>query len=249
MDKLFIFDLDDTLIHTDYKYIRGYAEAICFITNFLGKRAIHLDRLLGYIHKIDEDAIKHSDKPYSIERFPKSICYAFGLICQEQGVQYKQRDLDNLAEIVTKATFNVLPQDTIEGAYETLEFLVSRHDKLALLTKGEKNFQMSKIEICGLNRWFSEEDIFVSEVDKSPSLLLSIIKKYDITNKDKAYSVGNYFRSDIKPAFEAGIKSIYIPNGGWRYDANTEGIEEALNSGRVLILKRIDEIIKRYEEL
>jgi len=247
MTKLFIFDLDDTLISTNYKYLLGYAEAIKFIEYFLGREAVRPEEIVERINSTDSQALKNSAKPYALERFPKSICTVFGELCNEKEVKYAQKDMDELARIVTETTFSISKDDIMDGAYKTLDFLTERGDELVLLTKGEYDFQMEKIKACALDRWFSR--IFITETDKSPNLLNSILEEQNFKDKDRAYSVGNYFRSDIKPALEAGIKGIYIPNGTWKHDANSEGLKEALDSGRVIQLKRLSEIIEIYSKL
>ena len=79
MKKLFVFDLDDTLIDNVQDYANPILNACGLINQTLGSRAPHVSKLIAIEQEIDKRRIKEinpdTNKPYlySMERFPSSL--------------------------------------------------------------------------------------------------------------------------------------------------------------------------------
>jgi putative hydrolase of the HAD superfamily len=245
MKNKFIFDLDDTLISTEYHYTQAKAKAIDYIVFLLGKKTPGVNEIVKTIEDIDRNALKELPNPYCVERYPNSFVKAMKLLCKEKKVKYTNRNIEEMLTIGYSA-FETPADDIVPGAAETLDFLLYQQDKLMLLTKGDDSHQMKKAIANGLDRWFDKDSIKIIHADKTPEIILSMAGEHD---KERAYMVGNYYRSDIEPAIDAGIKAIYIPNGSWNHELVENSIEKARQTKNVILLESIIEIKDRYFEL
>ena len=248
MENAFIFDLDDTLIYTEYRYNMAKANAVSFISSIIGRKNSSIRNILDKIEEIDRCALKSWERPYAIERFPQSIARAMMQICSEKNVEYRKEDVEEIARIGMSA-FQTSPEDIMPGVEDTLDFLVENGDKMMLITKGDFEFQMEKVNANGLHKWFKNSNILVVQQDKSPEVILEMLRSHGCMDNEHSYSVGNYYRSDIEPAIEAGIKAVYIPNGSWAHEVVENSIEKARQTKRAVVLDSIIEIKNKYSEL
>ncbi len=129
----------------------------------------------------------------------------------------------------------------VEGAEETLDFLLGQGDKLVLLTKGDVEIQQGKIKATNCRKWFKEEVYVVPHKDKI--VFGSFLKE---KSRENVWHVGNSMRSDVKPALEAGIKMIYIPCETWAYEREQENL---LNDSGIIRLEKIIDIREKYDLL
>jgi len=245
MKNKFIFDLDDTLISTEYHYTQAKAKAVDYIVFLLGKKTPGVNEIVKTIEDIDDKAVKELPNPYCIERYPNSLAKAMQSLCDDRKVKWSEKNVEEMLAIGNTA-FETPATDIVPGAEETLNFLLYQKDSLMLLTKGDDNYQMQKVIANGLDRWFARNSIKVINSDKTPTVILSLLGNHD---KEHSYSVGNYYRSDIEPAIDAGIKAVYVPNGSWKHELVKNSIEKALQTKRAVVLDSIIEIKNKYSEL
>jgi FMN phosphatase YigB (HAD superfamily) len=245
MNNKFIFDLDDTLILTEYHYTNAKDEAIHYLIKILGKKAPGIEYMLEKMEQFDGKVMKEMPlSPYGLKRFPSSLVETMKFLCNREHVKYTKANIEEM-EKIGKIAFECPCTDIIPNARETLDFLLYKKDELVLLTKGDTSHQMKKVFSNGIDRWFDDR-ITVVQGDKSPEIILSLVGSHD---KSRSYGVGNYYRSDIKPAVGAGITGIFIPKGTWRHELVEKGAENAGESGRVIVLDDIIEIKKKYKTL
>lgn len=242
MDNKFIFDLDDTLILTEYHYTKAKDEAIHYFIHLLNGKAPGIDYIIEKMEQFDRKVMKEMPlSPYSIKRFPNSLIETMQFLCDKEHVKYTKKNIKEIEKIGSIA-FECPCTDLLPNAKKTLDFLLYKKDELVLLTKGDTEHQMKKVISNGIDHWFNDR-ITVVQGDKSPEIVLSLVGGHD---KNRSYCVGNYYRSDIEPALGAGIKGIYIPKGTWRHELVENSAEKAKETGRVVVLDDIILIKKEY---
>jgi len=148
--------------------------------------------------------------------------------------------------VAFKLPVRILPPlgGLIKGASEVLDHIVSRGDRLHLLTMNvmmDEASKWEKMDHFGASRWFDRDNVTMVR-RKTPETMIRICMGF---RKDRCYMVGNSFKHDIGPALEAGINAIYIPRpklkrifGGKLPD-----------NERLIVLKDIGEILDIYDEL
>lgn len=219
MNKIYIFDFDDTLRFNIGDYNAALIRFQDWITNRIGPKCPHVADILKLEQSIDAQTardLEAAKKPaFAMERFPTSLQTAYKAISDRLGIPYSTEDLNTAYEIGMMAFDEKRYNECglAEGVVETLDFLVEQKDELILLTKGDKRVQEKKIQITGVNRWFGDEIFIVDR--KDVQTLRNIV---GISDKSKFYHVGNSLKSDILPALDAGINAIYIPFETWEFE-------------------------------
>lgn len=99
------------------------------------------------------------------------------------------------------------PIQVIDGVRETLTYLSPRHD-LILLTKGNEDEQQLKIENSGLDVYF-RHTIIVAE--KNVEAYIWLVNEL-LLDPQKTWMIGNSPKSDINPARQAGLNTVFIPH-------------------------------------
>jgi putative hydrolase of the HAD superfamily len=246
MDKTFIFDLDDTLIWNQHYYSLAQLHFASFVMSAIGPRTPNLQEIINLEVSIDVTLTKTFG--FSKDRFPSSFQLAYREIRTRLGLPE-----DKLGEMIAyrfgEGAFNEekwKKEGLVQGAKETLDFLVQNGDELLLLTKGDYDIQKRKLEVTECNRWFGNiRDGRMNIVpEKSSELFEKIVGDRD---KSKIWAVGNSAKSDIIPALKVGLKAVYIPQETWAYEKHSD-VEFASNP-RLVTFNEIIEIKERYSEL
>jgi len=244
VNKVFIFDLDDTLYWNVHDYCYPILEFEKFMLDILGHKAPHITVIRKLEGEIDRGRVKKFG--YSMERFPGTLVETYKTICSWAGVAFDKKIAEKIWQIGMKAFDPEIykKKGLVEGVEEVLNFLKKQGDGLALLTRGDERVQQLKINALRLARWFYHIHIVPS---KGSSIFRAIAKAFK--EKNAVYSVGNSLKSDIEPALEAGLSGIYIPCETWEFDENKEEMSKTTGKGRLFIFKEIIEIRNRYKEL
>ncbi len=240
MDKVFIYDLDDTLIPNQHDYTVAQLEFIKFVNEKIGFRAPDIQSIINEQVAIDNKRVK--DMKFKMERFPGSIRLAYQTICEKLGVEFTNDDLDQ-AYTIGMLAFDKKryeQQGLVPHASETLDFLARQGDTLILLTKGDKKVQNMKIEANKLDKWFPQ--VFVTPT-KSAEMLSNISRDYF---PKKTWHVGNSIRSDVEPAIQAGIGMIYIPCETWAWEKDHKGLPDY---DKLIKIDNIGELPSIYSQL
>ncbi|MFT7620211.1 MAG: putative hydrolase of the HAD superfamily [Planctomycetota bacterium] len=95
-----------------------------------------------------------------------------------------------------------------DGVHETLQYLGTHH-QLLLVTMGEKDEQLVKINGSGLGHYFSSIHVLP---DKTRQQYAHIIQEHRLNRRD-SWMIGNSLSKDIRPARAAGLKTCHIDNG------------------------------------
>lgn len=242
MNKTFIFDYDDTLAWNQHDYSYAQLEFLQWIIfEKLWPNAPDLQSIINLEVKIDEELVKTMG--FSMERFPTSFQQTYKAICNEKNIKYNEEDLKKAYEIGMLAFDEERWKELglVDGAEETLDYLVEKKDELILLTKGDPKAQEKKLRINNCAKWFGEK-IYIKP-QKNSSEINKIVGNRD---KSKVWHVGNSARSDVPHALEAGIKMIYIPCETWSYERKHKGVPK---DPKLIIFQKIIEIKNNYNSL
>jgi putative hydrolase of the HAD superfamily len=242
VEKLFIFDYDDTLARNTLYYVRAKLKFALFVTERLGPHAPNEVSILELQERIDVENVARFG--FKRNRFPTSMREAYALICKAAGIPPARKDLDRAYNIGMSA-FNKSEykrHGLLPGAAATLDFLAEQHDELMLYTKGDPKVQWEKIKATHIQRWFGGSINVVG--DKDANGILRLIGRRDPA---RVWKVGNGLRSDVYPALEAGIGAIYIPWETWAFERQHNG--EPHDNPRYIKFPKIDDIIKNYSTL
>lgn len=98
------------------------------------------------------------------------------------------------------------PCPLLPGVEATLAELSRRH-RLMLLTKGQPDEQLAKLEASGLRPRFSRVDVVA---EKDTEVYRRLIAQ-ELLECRRSFMIGNSPRSDINPALRAGLCAVYIP--------------------------------------
>ncbi|MDD4878145.1 MAG: HAD family hydrolase [Candidatus Nanoarchaeia archaeon] len=241
MNKTFIFDYDDTLAWCEHDYCYAIIDFLKFTIDKLGHKAPDVQSIMELEMGLNKQGVlKHGFKG---DVFPASCRDAYRIICERAGVEDKQGEEE--AYNIGMRAFDekrYRERGLVEGAAETLEFLVSQRDELILLTKGDREIQQKKIEATGLWRYFRVDAINIVE-KKNADTIRDVIAGRD---KSRVWHVGNSIRSDVNPALEAGINVIYIPCETWAYEREHNGVPD---DSRITTFSSITGIKENYHLL
>ncbi len=98
-----------------------------------------------------------------------------------------------------------------DGVLEFLEALKKKGKKTFLLSNAQHDFTVPEIHMMGLEKYF--DDIIISsdvECRKPDPHMYEILFDRHNLKKEESIMIGNDFLSDIKSAYDFGIKSLYI---------------------------------------
>lgn len=127
------------------------------------------------------------------------------------------------------------PLQLLDGVEETLDYLSARHD-LILLTKGDREEQLLKVERSGVERFFRQ---VVVVHEKDVAMYQQVLSQLQLDPKD-TWMIGNSPRSDINPALATGLNAVYIPHPHTWHLEHEE--VSPMGEGRFLTLSRFADL-------
>jgi putative hydrolase of the HAD superfamily len=227
-----VFDGDDTLWSTEplYDQARSEARRIVVECGLDGAQWESLER------RIDVENV--ATFGYSTERFPTSCVQAYEAVMRAE----VRTPNPAVAQMIREAARSVFERDPplLPGARETLARLRSCHARLALLTKGDHELQLRRIERSGLADLF---DVIEVVSEKSADTIRHVVATLGV-DLDSAWMVGNSMRSDVLPALEAGLRAIWIDAHVWEY----ERAHDHLVDDRIVIASALPDILTVIQE-
>lgn len=204
--RAFVFDGDDTLWSTEplYDRARQQARAEVVLSGLDGAEWEAIER------RVDVENVRHLG--FTVERFPTSCVQAYEEVARANNVAVNPA----VIERVRSAARTVFSQDppVVFGARELLESLRSQGARIALLTKGDHDLQVRRVERSGLADLF---DVIHIVAEKPPAAFRAIVAELDVQPRD-TWSVGNSIRSDILPAVEAGLRAVWVDAHVWEHE-------------------------------
>lgn len=202
---LLIFDADDTLWYTGRLYDRAKAKAQELVAAEGWDGKAWYDRM----EEIDKGNIKKMG--LNRDRVPTSCAESY---LEMAGVKAKE---ETVAAVKAAARGFMDKADLMEGVEEALSELVGEY-RLVLLTQGDEELQVRRLEESGLKEYFSEVMIWPR---KTGAMFAEALSK-DGRKAEEVWSIGNSFPSDINPALLLGMNGIWIPGYEWESDVILE---------------------------
>ncbi|HJT56667.1 MAG TPA: HAD family hydrolase [Ktedonobacteraceae bacterium] len=131
------------------------------------------------------------------------------------------------------------PLEFLDGVVETLEYLSARQD-LILLTKGDREEQLLKVEQSGVEQFFRE---VVVVYEKKVATYHEIAVQLQL-DPNVTWMIGNSPRSDINPALAAGLNAVFIPHPHtWHFEHEEVS---SIGEGRLLTLSRFADLRSHF---
>lgn len=258
-DKIWIFDLDDTLMFTSGNYTDPINRGCLRIYDALDKKIPLADikKLRNEIDLILRDKpnpfSKKLPKPpykYSMERFPMSFVETYKDLCRRFNLNSLYAVENELYKIGLRAylTPGKYKSQIASEAARILKFLSKKKDILVLCTKGDLRVQRRKLKalkLVGLLKLFYLVRVVP---DKDAKVFKQLLKELEIDGK-RLFSVGNEYDADIKPAIKVGCFGIYIPVSIWTNKGKLQRIERRRSKARSNSYESLLEIEDKYNSL
>ncbi len=190
-----LIDADDTLWENNILFERVIAQVQALLRTFSVDS--HFFR-----QQLNQAELEHIPVyGYGTVNFARSLVRTFEKVLPEAD--------PTLILTVRELALGIMRQhpQVIEGVPEALAYLSRKHT-LFLVTKGNPEEQMAKIEASGLRGYFREVEILG---EKNVLSFLQLLEKHGLDAK-RTWMIGNSPRSDINPAIGAGLNAVYIPH-------------------------------------
>lgn len=250
MNKVFVFDLDDTLMDNVHDYAGPILDMARVIIRELGSRAPHVSLIIAKEEEIDKARVYEVNPAtgqkffYSMERFPGTMVATYKYFCEKAKIKPGKPVEEELYAIGMQAfdpakyVGNIHPE-----ALPTVYFLDMKGDTPMLLSKGDKRVQSNKLSALNAGNNFFRVRIVDN---KTPQIFGEMKRGY---HGYSFYSVGNDYEKDIVPALEAGYKGIFIPIETWEVIGRMDEVLAKIDISRCLVLNSLGELKERYGEL
>ncbi|WP_119304748.1 HAD family hydrolase [Dongia deserti] len=237
-------DADNTLWETDAVYATAQLDLLSAVEKAVGVVAPTEDRL-GFVRSIDQSIAQrhHAGLRYP----PKLLVKALALVLK--GVPPKTATRRAWQSSDTDQTLSDDAAARIEGAFlsalRTLPALRTgvRNGLVALREAGSVVFIITeggRDRVLRLARVHGLESLFdrVIEAPKGPRIYLRALRL--LRRPANAFMVGDQLDRDIRPAKEAGLKTIYFP-GGFRpsWEPNEASVRPDFHIDRFDMVPRI----------
>jgi len=254
LKKLWVFDLDDTLMDNVHDYAEPIAMAALRIIGALSSKAPHISKVIAIEERIDKERVTQinpeTGKPfhYSMERFPGSQVETYRYLCTEARVKPDPKVEKELYEIgMTAFDESRYVKNIKPDLFSLAHFLSRRGDKLFIITKGDPRVQIKKINALAEANLFLFFDGYRIVEGKTPKVFAEVKQKFP--EMTSYWSVGNDYDKDIVPSFVSGFKGIWIPAETWELAGKLGEIEARLDKSRCRKFNSLMEIKEKYEEL
>ncbi|MGP0628564.1 HAD family hydrolase [Nitrospina sp. 32_T5] len=193
--ELVIFDLDDTLIDTSDVYWRARNNFI----EILAKEGFDRKEILAKFESIDGENIKVLG--HIPQRYGKSMQDTYLALKNNPGMD-SFRNIEMDVKKCGNYIFNHLPE-LIDGALELIKW-TAKHYTLALLTRGDVNFQKQKLKNVGLLEYFQHIQVVGT---KNETAFRDLICETGFEARH-SWIIGDSIKSDINPGIKLGMKCI-----------------------------------------
>ena len=204
--------------------------------NIYFEQAIH-----AFIEFLDHSSLTHAEVRAVLDEVEKLMGYGSVNFTRSLVETYRRLAEKDLNDEDTRRVrqfgeqIRSHPLQLLDGVEETLDYLSARHD-LYLLTKGDREEQLLKVERSGVERFFRQ---VVVVHEKDVALYHQVLRQLQLEAKE-TWMIGNSPRSDINPALAAGLNAVYIPHPHTWHLEHEE--VSPVGEGRFLTLSRFAEL-------
>jgi putative hydrolase of the HAD superfamily len=189
-------DADDTLWENNIYFDAVVAQYVALV----GRHGCPPERATARLLEIERARTREFG--YGVLNFQASLEAAIdGLV----GERDWSREAATIRELCTGLRRQAITH--LAGVDETLRELGSRH-RLILVTKGDHDDQLAKVARSGLRTRLHQIDVLV---EKDAAAYRDLVRRHGV-DPARAWMVGNSPKSDILPALEAGLRTVFIPH-------------------------------------
>jgi FMN phosphatase YigB (HAD superfamily) len=212
--KNLIFDMDNTLSDCSRFYIE---QALEFAERQSARTGLDVEFIRKVQSKID---VEFTPLPggFLRSRFPRSFAATSAAIDIMLGNEVDEMWMD-ISYIIGDKVFDAL-YPLYSGVMETLELYKFAGFNLFVLSKGDLEVQMRKIEMNSLEKIFDRNHIYIVG-HKNPEDVERVIEDHHLTKSETIF-IGDSVRDDIGSALGAGIDCILVTHqslsGQWEYE-------------------------------
>jgi putative hydrolase of the HAD superfamily len=187
-----LIDADDTLWENNIYFEQAFHKFV----QFLGHSSLQPAEIRTILESID----RRSD--YGSVSFTHSMVETYCRLAERKITEEDIRQVQIFGEQIIKQPITLL-----SGVQDTLAALSLYYD-LVLVTKGDPNEQLFKVERSGLESYFT---CVIVVPEKDVQAYQHIVKMMQL-DSSRTWMIGNSPRSDINPALVAGLNAIFIPH-------------------------------------
>jgi putative hydrolase of the HAD superfamily len=225
-DLTLILDADDTLWQNNI----FYEEVRQTFADRMVEQGFRRSAALASLDRVEEERIPQVG--YAPAEFVRSVVIAYRRLCRAEGRAPQPRVAAEVEAIARRVVDQ--PMILLEGVADTLARL-HRQYRLILLTKGDAEVQLRKVERSGLASYFEAVHVVP---EKGQGVLEELLERYGL-DPERTWMVGNSPRSDINPAVAAGIGAVHIPHPvPWDFEDVS-----IVDPDRVVTLERFSDLI------
>ncbi len=227
--QVLLFDADDTLWENNIYFERAIAAFI----SYLDHRVHTEEEVREHLNSCERATI--AQYGYGVKSFRRSLIACFEQLSEAPVTPEKHARIVAFTESIATQEIELLPD-----VEPTLRQLAQRH-KLLLVTKGDREEQVDKVERSGLRPLF-----FAVEVpsEKSATMYRELVDRH-ACELGSTWMIGNSPRSDINPAMAAGLNAVFIPHDfTWALEHETIDMPPA--GQRLLELGRFAELLQHF---
>jgi len=240
LQKLLIFDLDDTLLDTSDLYWRART---AFVEK-VAKEGFDNQLIIDEFEKIDTKNTQEFG--FSPHRYGKSMTETYLLLCSRFNHKVQQKTLTFLNDVCSRIVVDTVPE-ILEGAIELLEWAY-RKFYLVVLTRGEVNVQHRKLQESKLIKYFGE--IYVVPYKNLQVFQYTLAKTG--FEPQKTWVIGDSIKSDINPGILVGAKCILYNykhhSYSWIQEHDSEPIGKFYKVNKLMEIKSLLESLNACQK-
>ena len=219
-----LIDADDTLWENNIYFERAVHAFIEFLDHS-SLTAAEVRAVLDEIEKL---------MGYGSVNFTNSLVETYRRLAEKE---FRDEDIVRVRRFGEQIRTH--PLELLDDVEETLSYLSPRHD-LLMLTKGDREEQLLKVERSGVEGFFRQ---VVVVPEKDVSVYRQILSQLQLDAKD-TWMIGNSPRSDINPALAAGLNAVFIPHPHTWHLEHEEVVHTG--EGRLLELASFTELRRHF---
>lgn len=191
-----LFDADDTLWENNIYF----EEAITAFISYLDHRVHTTEEVREHLNHCERATI--AEFGYGLKSFQRSLIACFEHLSDGPITPEKHERIVSFANSIADREMELLA-----GVEETLRELHTRHT-LYLVTKGNHEEQVDKLERSGLAKYFTGVEVLA---EKKPSAYEELVQRHKL-EPAKTWMIGNSPKSDINPSLAVGMNAIFLPH-------------------------------------
>lgn len=210
-DRLFIFDLDDTLVRNQSKYDEAKDAVATYILDTMEPDAYDTPGQLIDEVMDAEDGPRYRAVGVPETRFRDACIHTAYEIAKEPDVDVDQDVFESVVTFAEhqgmKPMVDYSANDLFDGARDALDYAEEQGDDVVIMTKGTREAQQIKLAATGLSGY----DAHIVE-NKDDDTFDDIIHEY---GSDSVWKVGNSARSDAHPMLDYGGNVLLIADADY----------------------------------